>query len=75
MILGLIEHTVVQHVNLPSDSWEHCWSPYAYERVRKSPIIRKFYKENQKWYAGALRKQIDKMLKDVAEEEREGSPA
>lgn len=36
MILGLIEHTVVQHVNLPSDSWEHCWYPYARERVKKA---------------------------------------
>jgi hypothetical protein len=75
MILGLIEHTVVQHVNLPPDSWEHCWYPYARERVKKSQIIKKFYEENKKWYAGALHRQIDRMLKDIAKEERKGSPA
>src|SRR6266849_437911 len=56
MILGLIEHAVVQRTNLPGDSWSHCWRPYAIERVQKSQTIRKFYEENKRWYADALRK-------------------
>ena len=64
-ILGLIEHAVVQHANLPSDSWSHCWQPYAVERVLKSEPVRKFYKENKDWYAATLRKQIEIILADA----------
>ena len=35
-ILGLIERAIVQHANLPRDSWRNCWQPYAIERVKKA---------------------------------------
>ena len=64
-ILGLIEHAIVQHANLPGDSWKNCWQPYAIERVKKSQTIRKFYEENNHWYAKALRKQIELILTGI----------
>jgi hypothetical protein len=62
MILGLIEHAIVQHGNLPTDSWSNCWLPYAIERVKKSQTIREFYQKNKLWYARALRKQVEDIL-------------
>jgi hypothetical protein len=62
MILGLIEHAIVQRRNLPSTSWKACWEPYARERVRSSQTIREFYEKNKDWYAKALRKQIKRIL-------------
>ena len=70
-ILGLIEHAVVQHANLPSDSWSHCWQPYAVERVLKSQTVRKFYEDNKDWYAEALRKQIKIILASADQRKRE----
>jgi hypothetical protein len=61
-ILGLIEHSVVQLPNLPTDSWEGCWHPYAVERVKKSPALQEFYKSNLIWYADQMRTQMDRIL-------------
>jgi hypothetical protein len=60
MILGLIEHAIMQHDNLPPDSWDNCWLHYAKERVEKSQAIREFYQKNKDWYAIGLRNEIEK---------------
>jgi hypothetical protein len=65
MILGLIEHAIMQRKNLPDDSWSHCWQPYAKERVEKSPTIQKFYTDNKRWYAQELQDQINQILGDA----------
>jgi hypothetical protein len=68
MILGLIEHAVVQHANLPKASWNNCWLPYAKERVKKSKTIREFYQKNKDWYAADLKEKIKDILADASHE-------
>ena len=46
VILGLIEHSVLQRNNLPDDAWKNCWEPYARERIKKSIEIKKFFAPN-----------------------------
>jgi hypothetical protein len=72
MILGLIEHAIVQRRNLPRASWSACWEPYAIERVGKSRTIQKFYEDNKGWYANELRSQITKILADAGQKKQEG---
>jgi hypothetical protein len=66
MILTLIEHAALQQDNLPADSWDHCWQPYARERMQKSRALQAFYKENHLWYAVGFRDQIGAILTGAA---------
>ena len=54
VVLGLLEHAVLQKTNLPDDSWQNCWMVYVYERYQKSPELAKFFSANRKWYARSL---------------------
>src|SRR5271170_6157502 len=36
VVLGLVEHSKLQEKNMPADSWENCWLPFAMERLDKS---------------------------------------
>ena len=54
MVLGLIEHAVLQERNLPRDAWKNCWWPYAKERLRKGTEMRAFFDRNEEWYTDAL---------------------
>ncbi len=51
IILGLLEHATVQKENLPEDSWHACWEAYTNERLEKSVELRRFFRENYRWYA------------------------
>jgi hypothetical protein len=55
IVLGLLEHAVLQKVNLPGDSWRNCWMTYVRERLDKSPELKNFFRANEQWYAQALR--------------------
>src|SRR5262249_52107878 len=57
-IFGIIEHACLQKQNLPHDSWNNCWQPYAHERMRKSAEMEKFIDPNQAWYTDSLRKVV-----------------
>jgi hypothetical protein len=59
VILGLLEHAVLQKTNLPGDSWKNCWKAYAEERYTCSPDLSKFFSVNRNWYAKALRDQFE----------------
>jgi hypothetical protein len=58
-ILGLIEHSALHENNLPSDTWNNCWMPYAHERLYKSKELRDFFGANRAWYTATLRRVID----------------
>jgi hypothetical protein len=58
-ILGLIEHSALHEGNLPGDTWNNCWMPYAYERLDKSKEMRDFFRPNRAWYTATLRRVID----------------
>jgi hypothetical protein len=64
-ILSLIEHAVLQRINLPKDSWAHCWRQYARDRIEKSVETRKFFELNKEWYADALREMVDTLIKEI----------
>ena len=36
LLLGLIEHAVLQRWYMPSDCWHQCWHPYALQRLEES---------------------------------------
>jgi len=57
-IFGIIEHACLQKQNLPHDSWNNCWQPYAHERMRKSAEMEKFIDPNQAWDTDSLRKVV-----------------
>lgn len=59
VILGLLEHAVLQRDNLPGDSWQNCWMAYVHERYDKSTELAKFFGSNRKWYAKSLCDLID----------------
>jgi hypothetical protein len=65
-IYGLIEHSTVQKKNLPKRAWEGCWEPYAHERWTNSQELRKFFEDNEKWYAQPLKVLISKFKEDLA---------
>jgi len=71
-ILGLIEHSVLQHKNLPKDAWLNCWKPYAAERIRKSVELRKFFLDNIDYYAYAMREPMKDLI-SIAESEQVAS--
>src|SRR3954452_6853880 len=48
-ILGLVEHAVLQKQYMPRDAWEHCWRPYAVERLEHSEALQKFFDPNSHW--------------------------
>jgi hypothetical protein len=64
-ILGLIEHSALHEKNLPSDTWNNCWMPYAHERLDKSREMRDFFAPNRAWYTATLRRVIDGYLARV----------
>lgn len=59
VVLGLLEHAVLQKINLPNDSWKNCWMTYVRDRYHKSPELTRFFDANRKWYAKALCDLID----------------
>jgi hypothetical protein len=59
LTLGLLEHAVVQRVNLPEDSWENCWRAYTYDRFANSSELRSFFEAKRKWYARSFCEVID----------------
>ena len=59
IISGLLEHAAVQKENLPKDSWVACWQAYTYERFEKSVELRKFFRDNRKWYAESFRNVVE----------------
>jgi hypothetical protein len=61
MILALIEHSVMQQQNMPTDAWKNCWLPYAKERIAKSAEMRRFFDSNKNWYSSALNKLMDEI--------------
>jgi len=64
MILGVIEHAVVQECNLPPDAWKNCWKPYARERLKKGTEMRRFFQDNKQWYTRALRDAVEEFDKE-----------
>jgi hypothetical protein len=54
VVLGLLEHAVLQKPNLPDDSWKNCWMAYVYERYQKSPELARFFSGNRELYAKCL---------------------
>ena len=62
-MLGLMEHSCLQHKNLPHDSWEGCWRPYTYERFDKSPLLVKYFLANQRWYTKEFCSVVNAFLK------------
>jgi hypothetical protein len=58
MILALIEHAALQRKSLIDGTWEHCWLPYAKERLAKSSELRQFLAENRNWYTPEIQKLI-----------------
>jgi hypothetical protein len=65
IIMGLIEHAVVQRSNMPPRSWSGCWRPYALERIKQSQALREYFDPNQVWYTEAMRREYASMLKDL----------
>jgi hypothetical protein len=64
-IFGLIEHSIVQRPNMPSWCWEHCWRPYALERIRQGPIMQEYFAANREWYTGQMRQQYASIEADL----------
>lgn len=62
-ILGLIEQAALQDKDLPRDTWQHCWLPYAHERLEKSSEIHKFFDANRTWYTESLCEIVDSSRK------------
>ena len=55
LILGVIEHAVVQRENLLESAWHSCWGLYAFERVRHSLEIRSFFDGHEEYYTVPMR--------------------
>jgi hypothetical protein len=66
-ILGLIEHAVMQRKHMPKDSWEHCWLPYAKERVSKSAELAQFFAPNAGWYTHKLCEVMNTIRPQIAD--------
>jgi len=64
-ILGLVEHAVLQRKNLPSDSWGHCWRPYALERLKESQALEDFFFPNEHWYAYRMGEEMRSMKSEL----------
>lgn len=62
-IFGLIEHAVMQHENLPEDTWNNCWRPYVQERLTKSIELQRYFVPNPHWYAVRLDDVVDEFFK------------
>jgi hypothetical protein len=59
-ILGLVEHAVLQKRNMPGDAWNHCWRPYALERLKQSKALQEFFKPNSPWYSQRMCREMEK---------------
>jgi hypothetical protein len=59
VVLGLLEHAVLQKENLPDESWRTCWVTYVRDRYDKSIELAKFFRTNRKLYAKPLCDLID----------------
>jgi len=65
VILGLVEHAVMQKKNLPGDAWRNCWRPYAMERLEQSEALEKFFNPNAHWYSRKMCKEMKSMERDL----------
>jgi hypothetical protein len=64
LILGLLEHAVLQKKLLPNEAYQNCWLPYARERVTSSVELLRFLDANAGWYTKALVEEISQLRND-----------
>jgi len=67
MILGVIEHAMVQRENLHEGSWHSCWWLYARERVDRSIEIRRFFCGHEEYFTVPMRKAIRQLIEELPE--------
>lgn len=59
LIMGLLEHAVVQRANIPKHAWEHCWLPYLKDVYDNSAELELFYRSHRHFYSKDFCERVD----------------
>jgi hypothetical protein len=68
LITSLMEHASLQRDNLPGDSWEECWRPYAKARLKESKVLNDWWEKEKNMYAESFGEVVKEILEEIERE-------
>jgi hypothetical protein len=63
MTTGLLEHAVLQRLNIPEGSWRDCWQPYLKEMYKnRNSELALFFRKNRHFYSTDFQDVVDPLI-------------